>query len=124
MRLDLQKTLKELNPYRERQRRLDPLHAALLVIDMRNYFLRIIQPVLEHILQVIQSCHRRNIPIFFTQHGHTEPASDGGALADWWGQVILRGTAERVKNSFLRIRRREPPDFRPGRPFSKPLLRS
>ena len=94
MKLDLQKILKELNPYREKQRRLDPPHAALLVIDMQNYFHRIIQPVLENILQVIQSCHRRNIPILFTQHGHADSASDGGALADWWGQVILKGTED------------------------------
>jgi isochorismate hydrolase len=94
MKLDLQKILKELKPYREKQRRLDPLHAALLVIDMQNYFLRIIQPVLENILQVIQFCHCRNIPIFFTQHGHTDSVSDGGALADWWGQVILKGTED------------------------------
>ena len=94
MKLDLEKILKELGPYRERKARMDLRHAALLVIDMQNYFLRIIQPVLENILEVIQSCRQGNIPIIFTQHGHTDPASDGGLLGEWWGQMIIDGTED------------------------------
>ncbi len=87
MKLDLQKILKELQPYRERKVVIDPKHAALLVIDMQNYFQQIIQPVLENISGVIQSCRQKNIPIVFTQHGHTDPPSDGGVL----GAVVGRG---------------------------------
>jgi len=94
MKLDLEKILKELGPYRERKARMDLRHAALLVIDMQNYFLRIIQPVLENILEVIQSCRQGNIPIIFTQHGHTDPASDGGLLGEWWGEMIIDGTED------------------------------
>jgi isochorismate hydrolase len=92
MKLDLEKILRELKSYRERKVMIDPRHAALLVIDMQNYFHRIIQPVLRNILEVIQSCRQRNMPIIFTQHGHTHPASDGGLLGEWWGQVIIDGT--------------------------------
>jgi isochorismate hydrolase len=35
-----------------------------------------------------------NIPIIFTQHGHTDHPSDSGALGEWWGQVILHGTKD------------------------------
>jgi isochorismate hydrolase len=94
MRLDLEKILKELKSYRERNAVIDPRHAALLVIDMQNYFHRIIQPVMENILKAIQSCRRGNVPIIFTQHGHTDPDRDGGELGGWWGQVILRGTKD------------------------------
>src|SRR4030067_1476144 len=94
MKLELEKFLKELNPYRERKAVIDPKHAALLVIDMQNYFHRIAQPVLENILKVIQSCRATNLPIIFTQHGHTDAASDGGVLGDWWGQVIVKGTED------------------------------
>jgi isochorismate hydrolase len=94
MKLDLEKILKELGPYRERKAVIDPKHTALLIIDMQNYFHQIIQPVLENILEVIQSCRQGNIPIIFTQHGHTDPASDGGLLGKWWGQMIIDGTED------------------------------
>jgi len=94
MKLDLEKILKELRAYRERKARIDPKHAGLLVIDIQNYFHRIIQPVLGNILEVIQSCRQGNIPIIFTQHGHTDPASDGGLLGKWWGQMIIGGTED------------------------------
>ena len=92
MKLDLQQILRELEPYRERKSKIDLKHAALLVIDMQNFFHRIIQTVLGNILEVIQSCRQGNIPIIFTQHGHTDPASDGGLLEEWWGQMIMDGT--------------------------------
>jgi len=89
MKLDLEKTLKELKPYRERKALVDPKQACLLVIDLQNYFKRIAQPVFRNILRVIQSCRKTNIPIIFTQHGHTDPSLDGGALEKWWGELII-----------------------------------
>jgi nicotinamidase-related amidase len=94
MKLDLQKILRELKPYRERAATVDPKHAFLLVIDMQNYFVQIARPVLGNILNVIQSCHQKKIPIIFTQHGHKDPVQDGGELREWWGQVILEGTED------------------------------
>ena len=94
MRLDLEKILKELRPYRKRKTRIDLKHTALFVIDMQNYFRRMVQPVLPNILEVIQSCRGRNIPIIFTQHGHTTQARDGGALGEWWGELIIDGTED------------------------------
>jgi isochorismate hydrolase len=94
MKFDLEKILKELKPYREKKIRIDPKHAALLAIDMQNFFHRIAQPVLRNILRVIQSCRQENIPVIFTQHGHTHPDSDGGILAEWWGELIIVGTED------------------------------
>jgi isochorismate hydrolase len=92
MKLDLEKILKELKPYRERQAIVEVEHAALLVIDMQNFFHRIVQPVMANVLRVIQTCRQGNVPTIFTQHGHTDKASDGGELREWWGQVIVGGT--------------------------------
>jgi len=94
MKLDLEKILKELKPYRERKAQINFQHCALLVIDMQNYFHRIAQPVLKNILNVIQTCRSRNIPVIFTQHGHTDPDSDGGILGEWWGELIVAGTED------------------------------
>ena len=94
MKLDLKKILEELKPYRERKTPIDQKRAALLAIDMQNFFHRIAQPVLRNILRVIQSCRQKNIPVIFTQHGHTQPDSDGGKLGEWWGELIIGGTED------------------------------
>jgi nicotinamidase-related amidase len=61
---------------------------------MQNYFRQIARPVLKNILKVIQACHQKKLPIIFTQHGHKDPAQDGGELREWWGEVILEGTED------------------------------
>jgi isochorismate hydrolase len=94
MKLDLEKILRELKPYREREAQIDLQHCALLAIDLQNYFHRIAQPVLKNIVKVIQTCRPQNIPIIFTQHGHTDPDSDGGMLGQWWGELIVGGTED------------------------------
>lgn len=94
MKFHLQKILKELQPYRERKVAIDPKHAALLVVDMQSYFQQIARPILENIQNVIQFCRKKDIPIIFTQHGHTDPLSDGGVLREWWGELILCGTRD------------------------------
>jgi isochorismate hydrolase len=94
MKLELEKILKELKPYRERKAQIDFQHCALLAIDLQNYFHRIAQPVLKDILRVIHTCRPKNIPVIFTQHGHTDPDSDGGILGEWWGEVIVGGTED------------------------------
>jgi isochorismate hydrolase len=94
MKLDLEKVLRELKPYRERKGEIDSRHAALLVIDLQNFFRRIVRPVLENIQKVIQFCRQQNIPVIFTQHGHTDPPSDVGVLGEWWGHVIHHGTED------------------------------
>lgn len=94
MKLDLEKILKELKPYRERKAVVDPERAVILVIDLQNYFKQIAQPVLENILKVIRSCRKTNVPVIFTQHGHIDPPSDGGILEKWWGELIMAGSED------------------------------
>ena len=94
MKLDLEKMLRELKPYRERTATVDPEHAALLVIDIQNFFGRIVRPILKNLLKVIETCRQKDVPVVFTQHGHTDPQSDGGVLGQWWGEVILQGTMD------------------------------
>jgi len=108
MKLDLEEILKELKPYRERKAMVDPTHAALLVIDMQNYFHQIIQPVLKNLSKVVQSCRLKEIPIIFSQHGHTDSPSDGGVLGEWWGELILHGTNDWKFISEIKI---EPKDI-------------
>ena len=94
MKFDLEKILIELGPYRERKSKLTPAQTALLVIDLQHFFSQIAQPILKNTMQVIQSCREKNIQVIFTQHGHVNPASDGGVLAEWWGEIIRYGTED------------------------------
>jgi len=94
MKLVLKKIIEELKPYRERKAQIDQKHAVLLAIDMQNFFHGIAQPVLKNILRAIQICRQKNVPVVFTQHGHTDPDSDSGTLGDWWGELIIAGTED------------------------------
>ncbi len=94
MKLDSEKILNELKYYREKREIIDQAHTALIVIDMQKFFLRIVKPVIDNILKVIEYCRSANIPIIFTQHGHTERPSDGGMLVKWWGEKIVQGTED------------------------------
>lgn len=94
MKLDLNKILNEISHYRERKAIPDQKHTALLVIDLQNYFQKIAEPIVLNVLKVIQVCRRKSIPIIFTQHGHTHPDKDGGALHQWWGEIIMEGTED------------------------------
>lgn len=94
MKLDLEKILNELKSYREKRETIDQAHTALIVIDMQKFFLRIVKPVIDNILKVIKYCREANIPIIFTQHGHSEKPSDGGMLVEWWGDKIVQGTED------------------------------
>ncbi|CAA7023458.1 unnamed protein product [Microthlaspi erraticum] len=78
--------------YETRKRDPNPKTAALLVIDMQNYFSSTAKPILHNALTTIDLCRRASIPVFFTRHVHKSP-TDTGMLGEWWsGDLILDGT--------------------------------
>ncbi|BFG17459.1 hypothetical protein CerSpe_037330 [Prunus speciosa] len=80
--------------YDIRKRNPNPKVAALLVIDMQNYFSSMAQPILQNLLTTIRLCRRASIPVIFTRHSHKSP-SDYGMLDEWWrGDLIFDGTPE------------------------------
>ena len=66
---------------------------AVLLIDFQEYFRDIINPILENILQLISITRVKNVPLFFTQHGH-DPGTDYGMLGRWWSDLILKGSQD------------------------------
>lgn len=80
--------------YETRKRNPNPKSAALLVIDVQNYFSSMAKPILPNLLATIRLCRRASIPVFFTRHCHKSP-SDHGLLAEWWnGDLVFDGTPE------------------------------
>lgn len=66
---------------------------AVLLIDLQEYFREIIDPILENILGLISIVREKNIPLFFTQHGH-QPGKDHGMLGQWWADLIIEGSQD------------------------------
>jgi len=81
----------------------DKARTGILLIDLQEYFREIITPILESIIGVISSARERKIPLFFTQHGH-EPGEKPGMLAQWWIDLIFKGSDDGRLLSDLDIR--------------------
>ena len=71
-----------------------PGKTALLVIDMQDYFGALAAPILGNVISLIEVCRKRGVKIFFTRHGHRDPAKDGGMLSVWWGDLIEFGSTQ------------------------------
>jgi len=68
--------------------------AALLVIDLQEYFRTVAAPILANVAGAIARCRAAGVPVVYTRHGHDDPVRDGGRLGEWWGDLIVRGTPE------------------------------
>ena len=97
MKLDLKKILEELKPYRERKTQIDQKHAALLAIDMQNFFHRIAQPVLRNILRVVQILPTKKYPC------HLHPAWSHRTGFRWWNTRRVVGRVDHRRDGGLEI---------------------
>lgn len=80
--------------YEIRRRDPNPKAAALLVIDMQNYFASMAALILPALRTTVALCRAAGVPVFFTRHRHRSPA-DYAMLGEWWdGDLILDGTPE------------------------------
>lgn len=80
--------------YATRVRKPDPSQAALLVIDMQEYFRNIAVDIVPAVQKVIASARKAGIPVIYSQHSHKRPEEDG-MLGEWWdGNLIGHGTPE------------------------------
>ncbi|KAI1707637.1 isochorismatase family domain-containing protein [Ditylenchus destructor] len=73
---------------------IDVSHAALLVIDMQEFFHDTGSKVLANINSTIAECRSSEVPIIFTQHGHKYGKLDSGVLLEFWGSTIHVGSRE------------------------------
>ncbi|CAG8629835.1 8134_t:CDS:2 [Cetraspora pellucida] len=51
-----------------------------------EYFRDSSKEIIENIKSLVKKCHEKDIPVFWTQHGHRNIEFDGGSLARWWGK--------------------------------------
>ncbi|KAF0533029.1 Isochorismatase hydrolase [Gigaspora margarita] len=72
----------------------NPKTTALLVIDMQVYFHNSSNKIIKNVQSLVKRCHEKDIPVFWTQHGHRNIEFDGGALARWWETGIKWGSKD------------------------------
>ncbi len=76
-----------------------PECAALLVIDMQEYFLNQKShaclpagaAISQNVAALISAFRARGLPVIFTRHAVAE-GEDAGSMARWWGDVIREGS--------------------------------
>lgn len=98
----VEKWLREIAPYRSHQLTLNVGAAALLVIDLQNYFLdekshsfipagAAVIPNVQRLVTTFRSAGR---PVIYTTHVHKPDGSDAGIMGWWWGDMIREGYPE------------------------------
>jgi isochorismate hydrolase len=83
--------LHEIKTYNTHTAWPNPVKSALLVIDVQEYFLPMLSPIIGNVLSLIESCRAKGIKVIYTRHGHKDSDKDGGMLLNWWGDVIIYG---------------------------------
>ncbi len=91
---DIQALIEAIRPYHVRRAMPDPERSALLVIDMQRYFAGMARSIIKPLGSLIACCRACGILVIYTQHGHEDPAKDGGMLGQWWGELIMAGSPE------------------------------
>jgi ureidoacrylate peracid hydrolase len=93
------KWLQQIAPYQHHKLILKPAAAALMVIDMQNYFVDPqgrafipgTQEILPNIQKLITAFRKAERPVIYTTHVHKPDGSDAGIMGWWWDDMILEG---------------------------------
>ena len=91
-----------IEPYNQHEMRLNTERAALLVIDMQDFFLDPSSPtytcggqaILPTLKRLIETFRTANRPVIYTRHVHNPNLSDAGIMEWWWEGMCLEGTPE------------------------------
>jgi ureidoacrylate peracid hydrolase len=94
--------LREIEPYNRHRLELDPSRAALLVIDMQDFFLDPASPTftcgglaaLPNVRKLIETFREQERPVIYTRHVHHPDGLDVGIMGWWWEGRCLEGTPE------------------------------
>jgi 23S rRNA (adenine2503-C2)-methyltransferase len=85
---------------RGREIPLEVRSAALLVVDLQEFFLSPASPaylpqarvILRNAKGLVDVFRKIGRPVFFIQHAHEDPSRDGGLMTLWWRKVCMAGS--------------------------------
>jgi len=94
--------LRKIEPYNDHPMKLDPAKAALLVVDMQEFFLDPSSPtytcgaaaILPSVRKLLKAFRDAKRPVIFTKHVHHPDDLDSGIMAWWWKGKCLEGSPE------------------------------
>ena len=94
--------LEKIASHNQHKMQLNVEKAALMVIDMQDFFLDessptftcgglAILPNVKNIIEKFRECER---PVIYTRHIHSPQLSDAGIMGWWWEGMCLEGSPE------------------------------
>ncbi|MFO7654218.1 MAG: isochorismatase family cysteine hydrolase [Candidatus Krumholzibacteriia bacterium] len=94
--------LAQIAPYNRHPMQLDVEAAALLVIDMQDFFLDPQsptftcggEPIIPNVKQLIEAFRARERPVIHTKHVHHPSGCDAGIMGWWWEGMCVEGSPE------------------------------
>ncbi len=94
--------LERIEPFNQQKMVLKPNKAALMVIDMQNFFLKDDGPALIEsalaflplLKELITAFRQGGRPVIFTKHVHHAERIDAGIMEWWWADMCLEGSPE------------------------------
>ncbi|RLE37538.1 hypothetical protein DRJ17_06375 [Candidatus Woesearchaeota archaeon] len=97
-----QQWLERIAPFNQHRMQLNPDKAALLVIDMQDFFLDPSSPtftcgglaIIPTLKRLIDTFRKAKRPVIFTRHVHNPNLSDAGIMGWWWEGMCLEGSPE------------------------------
>jgi ureidoacrylate peracid hydrolase len=97
-----QKWLDQIAPFNTHRMQLNSEKAALLVIDMQDFFLDPSSPsftcggpaILPNLKRAINAFRQAGRPVIYTQHVHHPDHLDAGIMGWWWEGMCLEGSPE------------------------------
>ncbi|MBN2600610.1 MAG: cysteine hydrolase, partial [Candidatus Marinimicrobia bacterium] len=94
--------LTKIAPYNTHKFTLNPNNAALLVIDMQEFFLDPASPsftcggpaILANLKTLIRAFRQAGRPVIYTKHVHHPEKLDAGIMGWWWDGMCLENSPE------------------------------
>jgi nicotinamidase-related amidase len=94
--------LDKVAPYNRSSLRMEPAKAALLVVDMQNFFMDPASPtytcggpaILPNVEKLIARFRNAGRPVIYTRHVHHPDRMDAGIMGWWWEGMCREGTPE------------------------------
>lgn len=98
----MQLWLERIAPFNQHRMQLNRDKAALLIIDMQDFFLDPTSPtftcgglaILPMLKRLLAAFRKAGRPVIFTQHVHHPQELDAGIMRWWWEGMCLEGSAE------------------------------
>lgn len=94
--------LEAIVPFNQHQMDVNKDKAALLVIDMQEFFLSPSSPsftcgglaIIPNLKKLIEAFRAANRPVIYTRHVHHPQRIDAGIMEWWWEGMCLEGSPE------------------------------